>query len=170
MESVILVADTFSGTELWFGAIATVAGGILGALAQPVASAWLETRKTPNLDLPDIVKKWNATWYVDHADGQYTEEQEYTTEPIRINKQRGAFFEGVAHSKIDQGVTYQIRGRFNSHGIVTFSYDAGTFGNALVGGGILKANATYTEYEGRWHGFVREGVLASGHVVWKIAQ
>jgi hypothetical protein len=138
------------------GAGGTLAGAALTVFSEPL----LDVLRLGRMSMVDVSGKWDATWYVEEAG----KEKLYASDCIEINNHRGVRFKGKG---LDLRSGYIIRGRINSHGIVTFSYDSQERSFALVGGGVLLLNAKATELTGVWHGYVQEGKLVGGRVVWR---
>lgn len=133
---------------------------ILGAVLQAYGKELLEALNIARIKTPSLIGEWEATWYVT----ENNEERIYTTDIVEITKSRGVCLKGIGY---DERANYKIDGVFNSHGIITFSYDSGLTLYALVGGGILIPNATFTELSGYWHGYVQEEKILGGRVNWK---
>ena len=140
-------------------ALVGVAGTIGGAAIPLIGQPLLEVLRLGRVSMVNLTGKWNASWYVDEAGI----EKLYAADCIEITSHRGVRFSGRG---TDLRSGYVIRGRVNSHGIVTFSYDSQERNYALVGGGVLLPDAMATQLKGRWHGYVREEKLVSGRVVW----
>ena len=138
------------------GAGATITAAVVPVFGGPL----LEVLRLGRLSMLDLSGKWDATWYVQEA-GQ---EKLYASDCIEIAPYRGVRFKGKG---VDLRSGYVVRGRLNSQGIVTFSYDSQERRFALVGGGVFLPNAKATELTGLWHGYVQEGKLAGGRVVWR---
>lgn len=141
-------------------AIIGAVAAILGAVLQAYGKDLLEILNISRIKIPSLVGEWEATWYVT----ENNEERIYTTDIVEMTKSRGVHFKGIGY---DERGNYKITGIFNSHGIITFSYDSGLTLYALVGGGILLPNPTFTELSGYWHGYVQEEKIIGGRVVWK---
>ena len=148
MDSAVLAA--------LLGVAGTVAGAALTAFGQPL----MEIVSLGRVSMLDLSGKWDATWYVDESGS----EKLYASDCVEIERHRGVRFKGKG---IDLRTGYVIRGRINSHAIVTFSYDSQERSFALVGGGILLPDAKGEELTGLWHGYVQEGKLVCGRVVWR---
>lgn len=141
-------------------AIIGAVGAILGALLQSYGKELFEALNVSSLKIPSLTGEWEATWYVTEGD----EERIYVADIIDLNHRSGIHFKGLGY---DERGNYKILGIFNSHGIITFSYDSGLTQYALVGGGILLPNATFNELSGYWHGYVQEEKIVGGRVIWK---
>ena len=64
----------------------------------------------------------------------------------------------------DKGI-YAIEGQLSDHGIASMFY--GYRGKPLNGVLILQPSPEGDEYHGRWAGYIREGRIITGRVVWK---
>lgn len=136
---------------------------ILGASAQGRFRSRSQSKRIGELKAPYITGKWDSEWYF--HDGK--EERRYSRELIEITKQQWAFFEGRGKDTT-RGYDYPLKGQFNSHGIITFSYDFEDQAKAIAGSGVLKLNATNDECSGFWHGYTRENKMIGGRVVWHL--
>ena len=141
-------------------AIIGAVAAILGAVLQAYGKELLDILNISKLKIPSLTGEWEATWYVT----ENNEERIYTTDIIELTHRGGIYFKGLGY---DERGNYKILGMFNSHRIITFSYDSGLTLYALVGGGVLLPNATFNELSGYWHGYVQEEKIVGGRVIWK---
>lgn len=134
-------------------------GALIGIFVRPWVEQFFEKRKVGVGKYPSIQKTWEASWYID---GKL-----FVADKVRITKQRGSKFEGIGSGGGDKYPSpYNVVGQFNSHGVITFSYDFGFESYAMVGCGVLKVDPSLETCQGWWSGYSKSGDLVSGKVIW----
>jgi hypothetical protein len=142
------------------GMLATLGGSVLGAVAGESVKDLLARRQVGSGNTPDLRGSWDATWYDDSSGS----EMEYVRDSVEITRQRGVRIEGRG----DVAVLgrYALIGRFNSHGVVTLTYDFREKVNAIVGVLLLQVSPDLRGARGHWRGISRSGSVVGGRVEW----
>ena len=141
--------------------VGAVLGAVLGGIAQEYVRDWISARRIHKTPLPNLKGTWKATWYIEKNGS----EEVYVEDQVRIETQRGIRIIGTGDEPTLG--SYTLQGNFNSHGVITLTYDFRNRTIGVVGGLVLKVNATVDQCDGRWHGYTREDKLKSGRVEWK---
>jgi hypothetical protein len=142
------------------GAISTIGAGVLGAVASETVKDWLAVRQIGKGAAPNVRGPWKATWYNDGP----SSDNPYVEDIVRIETQRGVRIEG--YGDVPELGRYTLVGRFNSHGVLTLTYDFREQVNAVVGVVLLRVTPDLKAARGHWHGIARNGDDVGGRVEW----
>lgn len=115
-----------------FGTITTISGVALGAAAKEVVKDCFERRRVGRANTPNVCGTWKAEWFDDSGGA----DKIYTEDTVQIETQRGVRIEG--HGNEPTLGRYTLAGQFNSHGVVTLTYDFREKANAIVGVVLLQ--------------------------------
>ena len=136
----------------------TLGAAIIGALIQAFGRDLWDLLPRSGPTFPILRGHWDAVWYVDKG----TKESIYIKDTILLS-QRGRSVTGTGNDSKGRG-KYTLRGRFNSHGVVTLAYEYERA--AMAGSMTLSVNPTSRMCSGRWHGYTEEETVVSGRVEW----
>ena len=141
--------------------ILVVGGAVVGAIAHVGSQELWQTLKARRLG-PDrsgsMLGEWSGTWWL----GDDETAQPYVqADIIKISDARNRQVHGEGR---DEKGTYVIEGHVSEHGIVSMFY--GYRKMSLNGVCILQPSPQADKYHGRWYGYIKEGRIDGGSVVW----
>jgi hypothetical protein len=97
--------------------IVTLGAAIIGAMIQAFGPSLWEMLPRSGPKFPFLKGEWDAIWYVDEG----SKEKLYIKNTLKLT-QRGRSVRGVGRDASGHG-DYVLKGRFNSHGVVTMAYE-----------------------------------------------
>jgi hypothetical protein len=154
----------FSGNDphmkdIFFFVIVPVIAALSGAILMPLIEAIRRSRESTYDDKQSVRGKYNCHWYVDESSG----ERLYAQDTVEIKKITGSKLFAAGR---DPRFYYNLEGNISRGGILAFYYIIINKPMSLTGSLTLMINPSGSKLEGRWYGYVSEGRLLGGRVVW----
>jgi hypothetical protein len=142
-------------------AVFVLIGAVVGTIAHIGGQELWQAYKARRLGADrsrSIVGEWSGTWWL----GNDESEPPYVlADNINITSASNREVHGEGHG--EKG-TYVIDGHVSEHGIVSMFY--GYRKMSLNGVCILQPSPQADKYTGRWYGYIKEGRIDGGSVVW----
>ena len=141
--------------------VSLLATAVFGAVALiALQELWQRYKARPGSERTwFIVGDWVGSWWLGDDESQPLYVREHD---ISITSADNAQIRGTAK---DSKGTYLLEGNASEHGIVSMFYAYRDL--PLNGVVILKPSPTADEYAGHWLGYLQEGTIGGGKVIWQ---
>jgi len=136
-----------------------VAGSIIAYLVIIFISNRWQAFILAKTEIGKLKGQWSAEWFI----GIGTERKSYIQDRVDIQKVKGSKIIGKGE---DIKGTYRLNGNYSLPNIITLTYKYEKSRNFLTGVVILKIDPLGKRCEGIWYGFLKEGIINGGDVIW----
>ena len=146
--------------EYILAVVVPILAAIVGAIFLPLIAVLRRSKEPTYDDKQSVLGRYSCDWYVDEPAG----ERLYTSDVVEICTIKGSRL--FANGR-DARFHYKLEGNISRGGVLAFYYIIVERPMSLTGSLTLVIDPLGSTLTGRWFGFVSEGQLTGGRVIWK---